>query len=216
MTLYAHRGWSMGRGDGWAENTLSAFDKSKRAGITAVEVDLRTHPQTKEIILSHDPVKADKDYTTLAEALAYIKDAEWQIIIEFKEYDRDLFTQVQTLLAKYELQDRAVLFGFNDIAKNFPWVESRQVKLGIIVEYPWQIKGISTRHKPDCILLGWDDRKWTQLAFKLWWSVFSLKSMAKKYGIKIISGVAETSAHVHWFAKQHILGYTCDLQVVSI
>jgi len=216
MNIFSHRGWSIGKGGDWTENSLEAFKKSaKNKNIKGVEIDIRRHPDTQEIILSHDSLETNLDYLTLSDALAYIKKQDWRILIEFKEYDTTIVNQVKKLLKKHGLQNKALLFGFKEVINSFEWNQNRDTDLGIIVEYPWQIAKTIRFYKPDTILLGWDDRLWTKRAFKIWWSIFSLKKLTTKYSVDIIVGVAESKKDISWLTKKGVSTFTADMEKVN-
>ncbi len=216
MHLIAHRGWSMGNGEDWVENTLSAFNKSKNSQhITGIEIDIRRHPQTNEIVLHHDVIDDGVECLTLRKALQYAKKQNWQILIEFKEYDKNLFNEVLAQVAQFGLNEKCLLFGFYDVVKDFPFGNKIPTNLGLIVEYPWQIKSAVTECTPDIVLLGWDDRKWTQLAFRIWWGLFSLKKLSALLNVPFIIGVAESKDHLQWCAKRGVHACTIDLEKVQ-
>ncbi len=212
MQIIAHRGWSIGEGDGWVENTIEAFIKSSNnKNINGVEIDIRRNGETGEIVLSHDPVRSGQNPITLEDALDYISKQDWELIIELKEYDKNIILEVNKLLQKYNLSDRTLLFGFFKIAKEFEWGSDRPTNLGIIIEYPWQISKIVSTFNPNTILLGWDDRKWTKIAFKIWWSIFSLRNLTKKYNARVVVGVTNSTADIDWLERQGIDMATSDV-----
>jgi hypothetical protein len=213
--IYAHRGWSTGCGDDWTENSIEAFIKSSATkNIDGVEIDIRFDKDSEDIVLSHDPIEPTKRYTTLDTALNYITQQNWQILIEFKEYSPEMFLDVVNLLKKYNLVNSALLFGFSSVVREFPWQQNHGVKLGIIVEYPWKISDMINKYNPQVLLTGWDDRYWTSIAFRLFWSIFSLKRASQKNNVDIICGVASTKDEANWLSKQGITGYTADMPLL--
>ncbi len=212
MTLYAHRGWSANSLTFSKENTMEALVLANSAGIEGVEIDIRRHPDTKKLVLSHDPIDSTKTYATLESALLQISTNNLKVIVEFKELDHNIYAEVINLLGKYKLTDSAILFGFENVIKNLPWHKPREVKFGIIVEYPWDIKKKLNKYDPDVLLLGWDDRSWTYLAFRTWWSIASLKKLSYNASVDIIAGVAQSSVQLRWLKSQKIKGYTADME----
>ncbi len=205
----------MGKGDDWSENTLEALKKSaKEENIHGIEIDIRRHRETGEVVLSHDPIAISQKYTSLIDALGYVSTQDWDVLIEFKEYSEDLFNDVKEILRESQCIHKCLLFGFKEVVCNFNWEES-EVPLGIIVEYPWQIRKAVELYKPHTILLGWDERLWTKVAFKIWWSLFSLEKVARKHSIKFVSGVAESESHIHWLTRQNIDMFTVDMEKVT-
>ncbi len=213
--LIAHRGWSIGKGDGWIENTLSAFDKSincRDYKIGGIEIDIRQDITTGEIVLTHDPLVENTHYTTLAEAVHYAKEQNWQLLLELKECTPELFNKVIKIVQSQNMQDKTIIFGFESVMRKVNWKANRSIKLGIVAEYPWQIKKTVEQYKPDILVLGWDpERAWTRLAFKIYWSIFSLHKMARKYNVKLFSGVASSKRDITWLQNHKIDYYSADL-----
>ena len=217
MQILAHRGWNMdiNKQTNWSENSLSAFDLAQsHPDITGVEIDIRRHPTTGKIVLSHDPIVANMKYLTLDKALEVVSKQNWQTVIEFKEYDRGLFDEVANLVNKYNLCTKSTLFAFGDIAQNFPWQKRQKLNLGIIAEYPWQIAQTVRTYQPDTLLLGWDERPWTFIAFATWWSIFDLRKVTKKYNIQLVAGVAQSTSQLNWARKIGVTTITADMQLI--
>jgi len=190
------------------ENTITAFEKSlKKDGVNGVEIDVRRSMCGKEIVISHDPAGTE-EALTLKEGLEFLSKYNCELFVELKECDKEFFYDVVGLLEEFNLKNRSLLFAFRDVAKNFVW-DYREVKLGIISEYPWEIKKDIQQFNPDAVLLGWDDRWWTRLAFKSVWSVLSLDKLCKKYDkISFVVGVVNCEGDYNWLRRQNGL-YCC-------
>uniref|UniRef100_UPI0026297E5E hypothetical protein n=1 Tax=uncultured Jannaschia sp. TaxID=293347 RepID=UPI0026297E5E len=87
----------------------------------------------------------------------------------------------------------------------------RRIRLGLIVPYPWQIARLAAAVRPDVILLGWDDRTWTRLAFRAWWSVFSLRRMGRRHGTPVVVGVACRARDIRWLGRQRVDAAVVDM-----
>jgi glycerophosphoryl diester phosphodiesterase len=201
MKIFAHRGWSAGRG----ENTLEAFKKSEAAGLDGVEFDVRF----ENIILSHDYTN-DNGTLAFEDALKFLETTTLEILIEFKEYTPEFFARVTGLILKYGMADRTTVFAFPEITRDFPWGESRKVALGIISKYPHHLKRDIETYKPDMVLLGWGNKR-ERFLFKLVWNVLSLSRTIKKYPrTKFVAGVAYDTRDIAWLATQGLHGATTD------
>ncbi len=231
MQILAHRGWSMdtSKQTTWRENSLSAFDLTQaHPDITGIEIDIRRHPTTGKIVLSHDPIETEEavqfaqnqttKYTTLTEILSLVKKYNWEIVIEFKECDAQIFDEVAQMIIAQNLQNQTTLFGFEEVAQNFPW-QNRQnypnIKLGIIAEYPWQIAGIVRKYRPNTLLIGWDERPWTFVAFATWWSIFNLRKITQKHNVTLIAGVAQSTKQLAWARKIGITAIIADMHPIT-
>lgn len=206
MKLFAHRGWSAGE----IENTIEAFKKSRDAGLGGVELDVRFDANRKDIILSHDYTEK-KEVVTLKEALEFLRNTNLELLIEFKEYTPDFFERVIKLLVEYHTADRATIFAFSERARDFPWGQTRNVRLGIISRYPHHIKKDIQKYKPDMILFGWGN-KVERFIVKTYWSVYPLAWLTRKYPhIKFVMGVAYGQRDMRWLGKQGgLYGATVD------
>jgi glycerophosphoryl diester phosphodiesterase len=85
--VVGHRG---GRGEGWPrENTLAAFEQARAEGARAIELDVRPCG-SGEVVVHHDPTRASLaelrglGVPTLAEALAWARDADVAVNVELK------------------------------------------------------------------------------------------------------------------------------------
>jgi len=185
--IIAHRGWSEGSGKDWQENTISAILKSVDFGAHGIELDLRW--DGGRIVLSHDKVVYDSP-VYLDEVLEYIKTHDLYLFAEFKECSEQMFEYFASAIRENDLSERCYVFGFKSVAKYFPWDKYQDIKKGIIVEYPWKIGREVCKYKPSLVAIGWDNGKsWTKTAFRLYWSLFSLNKLKKKYSIEILAGV---------------------------
>lgn len=194
--IIAHRGWS--KGDG--ENTINAFKKAVLNNMNGVEFDIRWHANGDRIIVSHD-FTDNVDVLTFKEALEYLKDKNLEIFIEFKEYSDKLFNEITSLLESYGLKDKTVLFGFRNIATRFPFNDRKGFKLGII-SYPWNIKKDILKFNHDFIMMGYTSFL-TKIAFKLYWGIFSLSSIFRKYpDKKFVIGVTRSEKEREWILRE--------------
>ena len=209
MKIIAHRGWSSGKN----ENTLKAFQKAVDNNLDGVEFDVRWSINKQNLIISHDPENlGPRDLNNkalgLEEGLKFLADKNLELWIELKECDERLFSRLIDLLKKNNLIQKSLVFAFREVAESFNW-QNREVQLGIIVEYPWKIKGNIRKYNPDSILMGWDDRWWTKSVFKFLWSVFSFDKLSKKYpNIKFVAGVVKNNSDHDWISRQKGL-YSC-------
>jgi glycerophosphoryl diester phosphodiesterase len=213
MLLIAHRGFSQGKD----ENTLVALHGAaadRRIG--GVELDIRLSVDRSEVVLRHDPFTGAADEPaslSLDEALLFARKQAWEVLLECKEYDADLYRRVQDLVTKHAMADRVVLFGFRDIAEKFAWAEARPFRFGIIEEYPWRIPKTVAAYRPDVLLMGWMSPA-TKLAVQSWWSVFSLARVARRVpDMALVMGVARSQADVEWLKRRNALfAATIDLE----
>ena len=70
-------------------------------------------------------------------------------------------------------------------------------------------------HRPDVILLGWDERAWTRLAFQAWWSVFSLKRLAQRCAKPIVVGIVRRAADLDWLARRGADAAVADMDCIA-
>jgi len=108
-----------------------------------------------------------------------------------------------------------VIFAFADIARSFPWAGPRAVRLGAILLYPWTMHRFIEAHHPDIVLLCWDERAWTRFAFRVWWSLFSLKRSAQRYSKPIIVGIVRQAADLEWLAQQGVDAAIADMDFIK-
>jgi len=163
MKLTAHRGWSAG-GD---ENTLAAFARAACDDrISGVEFDVRYVTDTGNLVVSHDPPLHIENALTLDAALSFLSQTALELFVEIKE--TELASVVIEKLVSNNVADRSVVFAFAAVARSFLWEGARPVRLGVIVAYPWNLNHVERTYAPDVILLGWDARVWTRIAFRAW------------------------------------------------
>lgn len=171
MKLIAHRGWSAGPG----ENSLAAFARAARDGrISGVEFDVCLEADSDTLVVSHDPPRHVENALTLDAALSLLSPTDLELFVEVKE------TGLVSRVIEAGCQQRGPSLSricLAAVARSFPWEGARPVRLGIIVMYPWNLNRAVRRYAPDVLLLGWDARAWTRVAFRGRWSVFSLSSL---------------------------------------
>jgi hypothetical protein len=207
VKLVAHRGWSAGAG----ENTLAAFARAAGdARISGVELDVRRAGGGGILAVSHDPPRGG-DTPSLEATLAFLAGTTLELFVEIKELG--LAPSVIAQLAASGLADRSVVFGFADVARSFPWTEARPVRLGAIVVGPWNIGGAMRAWRPDVLFIGWDERPWTRLVFRAWWSVFSLRRMAECHRVPVVAGVVQRADDFHWLSQQGVYAAVGDFAV---
>lgn len=208
MKIFTHRGWSAGE----IENTLSAFRKSADAHSYGVEFDVRYGLDGKTAVCAHDKV-ADNKALPLDEAFHYLTQTNMELLIELKEYSDEFYADVVVgSLRKHNLVNRTTIFGFPPVAQLFPWGDRQDIKLGIIAEYPQDIKKYIRLYNPDMVLIGWGD-KIERLQFRIAWTLLSLRKIFEKYStIKFVIGVAYTEKDRKWLSKQSgLYGITADM-----
>ncbi len=194
--IVAHRGWAKGSN----ENTLVAFEQAVLNNMDGVELDIRRSSDGDEIIVSHN-FTDDAGVLTLKEALEYLKDKDLEIFIELKEYSDELFDEAENLLKLYELKEKSVLFAFQKIARKFPFNDRKGFNLGII-SYPWNIRKDILKFNQDFIMMGYTSFL-TRIAFRLYWQIFSLSSVFKKYSDKkFVIGVTRSEKEREWMLKE--------------
>jgi glycerophosphoryl diester phosphodiesterase len=204
MKLIAHRGWAQGHG----ENTLAAFARAAgEPGIDGVEFDVR-RAAGGSLVVAHDPPRA-AGTLTLDAALAFLAPTRLELLVEIKE--PGLAAPVIEALVARKLYDRALVFAFVPVARSFPWTGARPVRLGAIVQYPWNLRRVARAYAPDVLSLGWDAREWTRRAFRAWWSVFSLERTARDLGVAIVAGIAQRTDDLDWLARQNIYAAVADM-----
>ena len=208
MHLIAHRGWAAG-GD---ENTLAAFARAARDDrISGVELDVCCAADSRTLVVSHDPPLHAENALVLDAALSFLSQTNLELFVEIKE--EGLASAVIEKLVASNVADRSVVFAFGAVARSFPWEAVRPVRLGVIVMYPWNLDRVVRVYAPDVLLLGWDARGWTRIAFRAWWSVFSLERLARRQRVPIVVGIAQRMDDLHWLSRQHLYGAVADIDV---
>src|SRR5215510_7653272 len=193
MKLIAHRGWAAGP----EENTLSAFTRAAAdARISGVELDVRRSAEGT-LVVSHDPPL--RDALALDAALSLLAPTSLELLVELKE--PGLAPAVIETLMAHKLADRSIVFAFEPVARTFPWRKPRAVRLGIIVLYPWGLNRVAHALAPDVLLLGWDYRAWTRVAFQTWWSCFSLGALSRRHGVPVVVGIVHRKRDIHWLSR---------------
>ncbi len=206
MKLIAHRGWSAG-GD---ENTLAAFARAASdERIAGVEFDVCRAVDAMTLVVSHDPPLHGENPLTLDAALSFLSRTNLELCVEIKQ--NGLAPTVIEKLVSGNVADRSVVFAFAGIARSFPWEGARPVRLGVIVMCPWNLNRVVRRYAPDVLFLGWDARVWTRIAFRAWWSLFSLERRARGYKLPVVVGIAQRLDDLHWLSRQHIHGVVADI-----
>ena len=206
MKLIAHRGWSAG-GD---ENTLAAFARAAcNERIAGVEFDVCRAVDAMTLVVSHDPPLHGENPLTLDAALSFLSRTNLELCVEIKQ--GGLAPMVIEKLVSGNVADRSVVFAFAGIARSFPWEGARPVRLGVIVMCPWNLNRVVRRYAPDVLFLGWDARVWTRIAFRAWWSLFSLERRARRYKLPVVVGIAQRLDDLHWLSRQHVYGVVADI-----
>ena len=210
MKLIAHRGWS----EGAQENSAAAFARAAGdARIAGVELDVRRAADGATLVVSHDPSAGAGSALGLDAALALLAPTRLELYVEIKE--AGLADAVIERLVARRLAGRAVVFAFAPVARSFPWQGARPVRLGIIAPYPWRLARIVRESAPDVLLLGWDDRTWTRLAFRIWWSVFSLERMAQRHNKPVVAGIVQCTGDLSWLARQSLHAAVADMDRIT-
>jgi glycerophosphoryl diester phosphodiesterase len=210
LKLIAHRGWSEG-GD---ENTLAAFARAASdTRLSGVEFDVCREAGSATLVVSHDPPLGPGSAPTLEAALAFLSGTEAELFVEIKQ--AGIAPAVIERLVAAGLAGRSVVFAFADVARSFPWREARPVRLGIITLYPWTMGRAVKAYAPDVILLGWDARTWTRIAFRAWWSVFSLERLAQRHAVAVVAGIAQREADIRWLSRQRIYAAVADMDRID-
>jgi hypothetical protein len=206
MKLIAHRGWSAG-GD---ENTLAAFARAAcNERIAGVEFDVCRAVGAMTPVVSHDPPLRGENTLTLDAALSFLSRTNLELFVEVKEVG--LAAMVIEKLVSANVADRSVVFAFAPVARSFPWEGARPVRLGVIIVYSWNLDRLVRRYAPDVLFVGWDARVWTRIAFRTWWSLFSLERRTRHYQLPIVVGIAQRVDDLHWLSRQHIYGVVADI-----
>lgn len=206
MKLIAHRGWSAGRD----ENTLTAFARAVCDDrIAGVEFDVCYAADATTLVVSHDPPLHIENTLTLDAALSFLSQTNLELFVEIKE--TGLASVVIDKLVSSKVADRSVVFGFAAVARSFPWEGVRPVRLGVIVMGPWNLNRVVRAYAPDFLFLGWDARVWTRIAFRTWWSIFSLERCARRHQLPLVAGIARRSEDLDWLSRQRIYGVVADI-----
>ena len=208
MKLIAHRGWS----EGAEENTAAAFEKAAAdARVAGVELDVCLAVDTGALVVSHDPPARAQGTLPLDAALELLAPTRLELFVEVKQ--PGLAEKVVERLATCGLADRSVVFAFAPVARAFPWQAARPVRLGIIVLYPWQLGQAAQRYAPDVLLLGWDQRRWTRLAFRAFWSMFSLPRVMRRHRRPVVAGIVQRADDLDWLARQDVYAAVADMDL---
>ena len=206
MKLIAHRGWS----EGAEENTAAAFERAAAdARVAGVEFDICRAADTGALVVSHDPPPQGKAALPLDAALSLLAPTRLELLVEIKQ--PGLAEAVIERLVARGVAARSVVFAFAPVAASFAWQRARPVRLGIIVLYPWQLAQTASKYAPDMLLLGWDQRAWTRLAFRAWWSAFSLEGLARRHGLPVVAGIVQHAGDLDWLARQNIHAAVADM-----
>jgi hypothetical protein len=206
MKLIAHRGWAAGS----EENTLATFARAARDDrIAGVEFDVRSAADATTLAVSHDAPLDVENTLSLDVALSFLSRTDLELFVEVKE--TGLASAVIEKLVSSNLADRSVVFGFAAVARSFPWEGARPVRLGVIVMCPWNLNRVVRRYAPDVLFLGWDARVWTRIAFRTWWSVFSLERRARRHQLPLVVGIVQRADDLHWLARQHVYAAVADI-----
>jgi len=209
MLLIAHRGWAAGR----QENTLAAFALAARDDrISGVELDVCRGPDSGTLAVSHDPPLRAENMLTLDAALSFLSGTQLELLVEIKQ--EGLAAAVIERLVDHKIAARSIVFAFAEVARSFPWAGARPVRLGVIVTYPWQIERTMRAYAPDVLLLGWDDRAWTRLAFRAWWSLFALERLGRRYNVPVVAGIVQRSSDLDWLSRQHVYAAVADIDLL--
>jgi glycerophosphoryl diester phosphodiesterase len=208
VKLIAHRGWSQGAD----ENTLAAFARAAAGRVFGVEFDVRRARGSGTLVVSHDPPRSDAPILELEAVLAVLAGTDLELFVEAKE--AGIADAVIARLTAAGLAERSVLFGFADVARSFPWSGVRPVRLGVILPYPWFMNRFMTRYDPDVVLLGWDERPWTRLAFRAWRSIFPISRLTQRYDKPFIAGVAQRADDLRWLSEQGVYAAVADMDDV--
>ena len=206
MKLIAHRGWSAGDD----ENTLATFARAASDDrIAGVEFDVCRAVDATALVVSHDRPLHSENPLTLDAALSFLSRTNLELCVEIKQ--GGLAPMVIEKLVSGNVADRSVVFAFAGVAGSFPWEGARPVRLGIIVMCPWNLNRVVRRYAPDVLFLGWDARVWTRIAFRAWWSLFSLERRARRYRLPVVVGIAQRLDDLHWLSRQHVYGVVADI-----
>jgi hypothetical protein len=208
MMLFAHRGWCAGTD----ENTLAAFARAAgETGISGIELDVRRAGDGNTLLVCHDPPRAGETTLTFDAALSFLSGTNLELFIELKE--NGIAQSVIDKLVAAKLTDRSVVFAFAPVARSFPWKGARPVRLGIIVIYPWTLGCAMRAYAPDVLFLGWDHRAWSRIAFRAWWSVFSLARLARRHRVPVVVGIVQRAVDLDWLARQGVHAAVTDFDV---
>jgi glycerophosphoryl diester phosphodiesterase len=205
VKVFAHRGWCAGAD----ENTLAAFARAAgEAGISGIELDVRRAPDGNTLLVCHDPPRPGETTLTLDAALEFLSATNLELFVELKE--RDIAAMVIAKLVAAKVAERSVVFAFAPVARALPWTKARPVRLGIIEVFPWKLDRAMRAYAPDVLFLGWDDRAWTRVAFRAWWSVFSLARLAARHCVPVVVGIVQRAADLDWLRRQGVHAAVTD------
>jgi glycerophosphoryl diester phosphodiesterase len=205
VKLFAHRGWRAGAD----ENTLAAFAHAAReTGIAGVELDVRRAPDGNALLVCHDPPRPGEPTLTFDAALEFLAGTKLELFVEVKE--RDIAALVIDRLVAAKMAERSVMFAFAPVARAFPWEGARPVRLGIIEVFPWKLNHAVHAFAPDALFLGWDHRAWTRIAFRTWWSAFSLARLGERHGVPVVVGIVQRAADIDWLRRQGVHAAVTD------
>jgi hypothetical protein len=177
-----------------------------------VELDVCRPADSGTLVVSHDPPPHAEDALTLDATLSFLSGTHLELLVEIKQ--EGLAPGVIDKLVAHKVAVRSIVFAFAEVARSFPWQGARAVRLGIIVTYPWQIDRAMRAFAPDVLLLGWDDRAWTRLAFRAWWSLFSLETVARRHNVPVVAGIVQRSSDLGWLSRQHVYAAVADIDRV--
>ena len=160
-----------------------------------------------------DPPPHAEDALTLDAALSFLSGTHLELLVEIKQ--EGLAAAVIDKLVAHKVAARSIVFAFAEVARSFPWQLARAARLGVIVTYPWQIERTMRVHAPDVLLLGWDDRAWTRIAFRAWWSLFALERLGRRYNVPVVAGIVQRSDDLAWLSRQHLYAAVADIDPPS-
>jgi len=185
-------------------------ERAARDGrISGVEFDVCLAADSDTLVVSHDPPRHLENALSLDAALSLLSPTDLELFVEVKE--TGLVSRVIERLVASNVARRSVVFAFAAVARSFPWEGARPVRLGIIVMYPWNLNRAVRRYAPDVLLLGWDARAWTRVAFRAWWSIFSLEQLARRHHVPVVVGIVQRMDDLHWLSRQRLYGAVADV-----
>ena len=169
-------------------------------------------PDSGTLVVSHDPPPHAEGALTLDAALSFLSGTHLELLVEIKQ--EGLAPAVIDKLVAHKVAARSIVFAFAEVARSFPWQLARAARLGVIVTYPWQIERTMRAHAPDVLLLGWDDRAWTRMAFRAWWSLFALERLGRRYNVPVVAGIVQRSDDLAWLSRQHLYAAVADIDLL--
>ncbi|MBI2070177.1 MAG: hypothetical protein HYT79_06200 [Elusimicrobia bacterium] len=236
IKLFAHRGGALN----WAENTLEAFESAAQAGADGIECDIRLTADDEPVIFHDLNLKRLTGVNLRVDRLTWKEISNHKVLGRHKiPHMEDVFVFLQKhpglicyfdfqsptaklaevaarALAKTSLVDRCYLLGFYSESADFLlWARSvaPRVRIALMPETPWKFLEKAQRVGAEAMAFGWDQSWWGRPLIRALSGLVDLKSeveTARKAGLFVAGGIADTPGEMRWFLDFGVDGIWTD------